>query len=670
MNTIRGKLILLFTTICTICLIAAMGISSFISNQIMKENQYEKYQVTTEKYVAEINGWILTNQQIIDTIKTTLESMPDLDKSEIQNYLVNANEKYEDASDIYLGLETKEFIDGSGFVPNSDFDCTERTWYLDAVKKDGVNFGAPYFDIATESMVVSVSAPIKKDNTLIGVLSMDVSIQVLLNSLNEMSNNNDGIYLFLVDGDSNIIVHPNVEFLPKEEIATNINDVLGGIYEKQFQRKGENNKTFTDYDKEEKYMISSSIETTGWKLGMVIPDDVFNRVLTDLLKLSILIIIITLLVIVIATLCISNSISKPIVILTQIINRIKDCELIENEDKHYQKILTNKTELGTIARSVGELRSNLYQIIVSLKSSSIQLEKKSGEVKSSLDENIESIKGVNQTIEEISTAIDSEAKDSQEGIEKLTVLSEEIEKVSSVVSMLKEISLGTAKDSNFGIEQMALLTQKINNNSNVQQKVVRNINSLADKSKSIGSISETISGIAAQTNLLALNASIEAARAGENGRGFAVVADEIRNLAEQTALATSGITTIINEIQNEVSGTKENIDTVEKSTMECIESMESTNKVFGNINKQISGLADNVDILTKAVNEVNRNKEKVFSTFSDISSASEEIAASSEEILSTVDNQKENTITIGELADSLEEIVYELEKIVNQFRTE
>lgn len=55
----------------------------------------------------------------------------------------------------------------------------------------------------------------------------------------------------------------------------------------------------------------------------------------------------------------------------------------------------------------------------------------------------------------------------------------------------------------------------------------------------LGSVVDSIAGIAAQTNLLALNASIEAARAGAAGRGFAVVAGEVKKLAGDTQAATA-----------------------------------------------------------------------------------------------------------------------------------
>ncbi|MGX9965292.1 methyl-accepting chemotaxis protein [Roseomonas sp. F4] len=75
--------------------------------------------------------------------------------------------------------------------------------------------------------------------------------------------------------------------------------------------------------------------------------------------------------------------------------------------------------------------------------------------------------------------------------------------------------------------------------------VVQNLASAASR---IGEVVGLIRRIAGQTNLLALNATIEAARAGEAGKGFAVVASEVKNLAVETAKATDGIATLVQEI--------------------------------------------------------------------------------------------------------------------------
>ncbi|HYK73130.1 MAG TPA: methyl-accepting chemotaxis protein [Pseudoneobacillus sp.] len=68
----------------------------------------------------------------------------------------------------------------------------------------------------------------------------------------------------------------------------------------------------------------------------------------------------------------------------------------------------------------------------------------------------------------------------------------------------------------------------------------------------VGTISSTISGIAAQTKILALNAAIEAARAGEQGKGFSVVAQEVGKLATASAEASQKISDQLDGIEDKI----------------------------------------------------------------------------------------------------------------------
>ncbi len=109
---------------------------------------------------------------------------------------------------------------------------------------------------------------------------------------------------------------------------------------------------------------------------------------------------------------------------------------------------------------------------------------------------------------------------------------------------------------------------------------------IEQSSGEIRQIIDLIDQISFQTNLLALNAGVEAARAGDAGKGFAVVAQEVRELAQRSASAAKDISQLISRSTSDV----ENGVALVLKTGEGLEHIEANINV---INEHIGVVAQN-----------------------------------------------------------------------------
>lgn len=157
------------------------------------------------------------------------------------------------------------------------------------------------------------------------------------------------------------------------------------------------------------------------------------------------------------------------------------------------------------------------------------------------------------------------------------------------------------------------------------ERISDKVQALTSCTDEISRVVQLIQDIAEQTNMLALNATIEAARAGEAGKGFAVVAGEVKNLAGQTANATTDITQQVDVIQSSVrdvaAAIHELVETVGTVT-------QSSDKVRDAVETQTAGADDIQARAGTAAQEVSQLSEE----FTPVTQSAEQVTAFAQEV--------------------------------------
>jgi methyl-accepting chemotaxis protein len=210
----------------------------------------------------------------------------------------------------------------------------------------------------------------------------------------------------------------------------------------------------------------------------------------------------------------------------------------------------------------------------------------------------------NQSIGEVLSSVAQSAQELREVAEIMTDVVQSASVQTGMVSAAAHQADANVQTVAVATEQLVLseheISSQISRSSTIAESarldaenITGIVEGLANATNEIGTIVGLISDIANQTNLLALNATIEAARAGEAGKGFAVVANEVKNLASQTARATSDITAQIVAVQAATNG--------------AVQAISGIGQTIAEINISTQAIVAAVEQQTSATHEISRN---------------------------------------------------------------
>ena len=492
-----------------------------------------------------------------------------------------------------------------------------------------------------------------------GVVNMDLKLSTLFDMMNEITDTSDGSYSFIYNENGAILMHPNSEFISTGENVVNVSDLIGGAYEKAMTSQ----RAFTDYDGKAKYLKVATVAGSGWKEVLVTPVAAYNSAANEMLMVLVVVTVLSSVIAAVLVILYAGSITKPILKIQKQINHLQELNLKEIDIKENRQ----KDELGRMNHDVLELQKTLGHIIQQMGDSSTNLSEQYDIVNSSVSTLLDNNVYVKNLIDEVLSAVSEEADQIQTANMSLNDFAKEIDEIALHTANMNNSATKTMAQSETGVKAIELLGEQFEKTRKLQDEAYSTVADLEERSRTIDDISQTINSIAEQTSLLALNASIEAARAGEAGKGFAVVAEEIGKLARATSDATTNITAIILEIQKEIEVVSSQMFSMKDETEKCMGVMGDTRAVFEQINQEIDDVGAAVQGLEGAVGILNSNKAKVVDRFSDISSETEELAASSQDILGKVDQQSVEMENIHTAIESLHNVVTKLNEIMDQF---
>jgi methyl-accepting chemotaxis protein len=475
-------------------------------------------------------------------------------------------------------------------------------------------------------------------------------------------------YFIVYDESGLEVAHPTIEgqnvwetqdvdgkFLVQEQIEAAKNG--GGYTKYKWNLPNDPNRVASKitYNKQE--------PNWGWVVAAGTYEMDFNKAANSVLYIIVFTLGISLIIGVIVSLLFARRIAAPITMVTNQVKEVAAGNLAVDSIQ-----VNRKDELGDMVFGFNSMVSSLRTLIGKVEASISEMNSTSQNLSAVAQETTASSEEIHRAIDEISRGASQQASDADETNRTSVELADQINTLYSKTQEMQEGS-ATVEDSNTkGLASVTVLKEKSLETSSSVEQVREVITTLSERVKEIEVVIGTINQISEQTNLLALNASIEAARAGEHGKGFAVVAQEVRKLAEQTSSATEQVRQTITGIIDETSKANQEMENTKSLVQDQSDAVLKTEDSFTLIAESVKGLGTLLKDVNTNIHGLMQSKDNVIRSIESIASVSQQSAASTEEISSSINEQLNAITVVSSSANELDELINELKVELSKYK--
>lgn len=493
-------------------------------------------------------------------------------------------------------------------------------------------------------------------NNTKSILLVDLDRDIILDSLSSLSAG-DGSYAAL-------ITHDGTE-LYSDGNATRNSVFTSSDFYKEVAEAEEGGMKYVDYNGEKYLFLYSPMYSPkspqGSMICTLIPESTILAQAAGIKTVAMILVIVAVIIAALLGYLLSAHINGNIY---RILHQL---QLVSDGDLTVQLRSKSKDEFNLLAGGVNSMTDSMKALITNVTEASNSLNLAAGQVSSASDTFLQTAGNIQSAITEIDAGVTQLDTNSEDCLTQMDSLSGKIGTVADGTKEIITMTQHASSSINDGLSSMSVLTDSAQKTSEITDHVIQAIEVLAEKSRSIGQIVETINSIAKKTNLLSLNASIEAASAGEAGRGFAVVAEQIRKLADQSAASAGQIQVIIDDIVTTTYGVVDVAKEAESTVEFQKKAVAKTTDSFVTMDSQIHTLLDSISEISESMQNMEHARSTTLTAIEGISAISAETSAGSDNVTKTVFAQRDAIQTLDTAANTLQARAAELTDLLNRF---
>ncbi|XOZ32555.1 methyl-accepting chemotaxis protein [Halomonadaceae bacterium KBTZ08] len=645
--TITQKLVLTFTLVLIAVIASVSALSIYQARQTAEQSAVRASRQQIEQIDHSITQFFQTMRkearflasepllaQSVGSLSRYLEAsqsgrMTPLENSEAEAQLHRRFKRYAEAKGglayVYFGSRKGEFVQWPIGDSGAPYDPRERPWYKQArnAANGSVITDAYYFETDDTSMV-SVAHEVRDESgDLAGVIGIDVSLQGLMEMVNNIELGEAG-RLVLVEDDGTILANP----LAPETNFQSV-DELDDTTLQQLSSMEEGSRT-VEMDGTAYQAIVFTSPELGWQFMGLIPRAEMmagaNRLAWQIAIVGVIAILISAGIAV----AVARIMTAPI---RKVTNRMYDIAAGEGDLTQRLPEDTND-EIGQLSRQFNAFVQRMHETIQEVDGTTQSLASAAEELNNIASQTRQTVDRQSSETDQIATAIN-----------EMTTTVQEVSRNGSEVADAASDADTKAREGGAIVADNATAMETLGTELDDMTAVV---GQLSERSQEIKTVLDVIHSVTEQTNLLALNAAIEAARAGEQGRGFAVVAEEVRALAQRSSKSAEeiqgiidGLITETNKAVETMKQAKERSNENQERASKASESLNSIEASVSTISDQVTQIATAAEQQSQAAEEINQNVTRIVEAAQESSSGTEQTNRASDEVASMAERLRE-----------------------------